>query len=55
MNAKPFVWLGLFIGSTIGGAIPGLWGASMFSISSILLSAVGGILGIWLGFKLSQY
>ena len=43
----------MIVGSTIGGAIPTLWGAGFFSFSSIILTAVGGIVGIWLGFKLS--
>jgi hypothetical protein len=31
-----------------------LWGASVLSFSSILLSAVGGIAGIYFGFKISR-
>ncbi len=42
------------IGSAIGSYIPALWGDSLFSFSSVLLTAVGGILGIWLGYKLSR-
>lgn len=42
------------VGSTIGGYIPALWGAGFFSFSSVILTAVGGILGIWLGYKLSN-
>ena len=53
MDTK-LVWLGLFVGSTVGSLIPLLWGASMFSISSIILSAVGGIVGIWLTWKLTH-
>lgn len=52
MNSKPLIWIGLFIGSTIGGLIPPLWGASMFSFSSIIFTAIGGIVGIWVGLKL---
>ncbi len=44
----------MLIGSTVGGIIPSLWGAGMFSFSSIILSALGGILGIWVGYKISQ-
>ena len=54
MNPKPFVTIGLLIGSTVGGFIPYLWHASMFSFSSVLLSGLGGIVGIWAGYKLSQ-
>lgn len=51
---RRMIWLGLFVGSGIGGLIPSLWGAGFFSFSSIILTAVGGILGIWFGFKISQ-
>jgi uncharacterized membrane protein YeaQ/YmgE (transglycosylase-associated protein family) len=46
MNAR--IWLGVLIGSTIGGFIPDLWGAGMFSYSSVLLSGIGAFAGLWL-------
>jgi hypothetical protein len=54
MERKTLIWIGLFLGSTIGSLLPSLWGAGMFSFSSIILSAVGGIAGIWLGFKIGS-
>lgn len=42
------------IGSTLGGIVPTLWNAEMFSLSSVFLSAIGGFLGIWLGYRLGQ-
>ena len=54
MSRKTLIWIGLFVGSTAGNFIPALWGASMFSMSSVLLSAVGGILGIWFGVKFGE-
>jgi hypothetical protein len=54
MNAKTFIWIGVFIGSTVGAYIPALWGAGVLSFSSIILSMVGGLAGIWAGFKLGQ-
>lgn len=42
------------IGSAIGGYIPVLWGDSFLSISSVLLTAVGGIIGIYIGYRLSN-
>jgi uncharacterized membrane protein YeaQ/YmgE (transglycosylase-associated protein family) len=47
------IWLGVLIGSVIGGFIPDLWGADLFSYSSVLLSTIGGFAGLWLGYKMS--
>jgi len=54
MDSKTFIWLGLFIGSAIGGYIPTLWGESYFSFSSVILSGVFGVIGIWAGYKFSE-
>lgn len=54
MSRKTLVWIGLSIGSLVGGYVPLLWGADVFSFSPLLFSAAGGILGIWLGFKLGD-
>jgi hypothetical protein len=54
MESKKLIWFGMSVGLILGGFIPMLWGAGEFSMSSIIFSAVGGFLGIWLGFKLSQ-
>ncbi len=54
MARNKIIWLGLFIGSTVGSFIPKLWGSGVLSFSSILLSAIGGILGVWLGFRLAE-
>ncbi|MEI6494677.1 MAG: hypothetical protein WCO03_01285 [bacterium] len=53
MSTK-LIWLGLFVGSTLGGFIPTVWGGSTFSISSVILSGVGGLLGIYLGYRLGE-
>ena len=44
----------MFIGSAVGSFIPELWGAGLFSMSSVIWSGVGGLLGIYVGFKLGQ-
>ncbi len=44
----------MFVGSTIGGFIPMMWGADMFSFSSVIFNAIGAIVGIYLGFKMGQ-
>jgi hypothetical protein len=54
MKAKTLIMIGMVVGSTIGGYVPALWGAGAFSLASVLLGAVGGLLGIWGGFKLSR-
>lgn len=51
---KRLIYLGLFLGSIGGGFVPSLWGAGMFSISSIIFSALGGIAGIWVAYKIMQ-
>lgn len=54
MSSKNLIWIGVLVGSTIGGLIPDLWGAGMLSLSSIVFSTVGGIAGIYIGYQLSQ-
>lgn len=52
--SKGVVWTGAIIGGVIGGAIPSLWGAGLFSAWSIVLSTVGGVLGIVAIYKLYE-
>lgn len=54
MSAKSLVYLGMFIGSIIGGYIPTLFGVGLISFTSVLCSGIGSILGIWVGYKLSE-
>lgn len=55
MSSKTLVYLGMFIGSTIGGYLPTLFGAGLISFTSVFFSAVGGIIGVYIGYKISQY
>ena len=55
MNSKTPIWIGMFVGGAIGGYIPGLWGDNFLTFSSVILTAVGGLIGIWIGFKISNY
>jgi hypothetical protein len=41
-------------GMTVGGFVPELWGASAFSLSSLLFSVVGGVAGVWLGLRFAS-
>ena len=54
MSAKRLTWIGAIVGSTVGGLVPGLWHGSMLSMWGFVLSTVGGVAGIWVGWKLSQ-
>jgi outer membrane lipoprotein SlyB len=54
MESKSLIWIGVFVGSAIGGVIPTLWGDGYLSMSSVILTALGGILGIYVGYKLSN-
>lgn len=55
METKSYIWLGIFVGGTVGGLIGtvldhgnglGAW--------TLILSTVGSIAGIWAGFKLGN-
>ncbi len=52
MDLKKTTITCMTIGSLIGGYIPLLWGDNFFSLSSVILTAVGGAAGIWIGYKL---
>jgi uncharacterized membrane protein YeaQ/YmgE (transglycosylase-associated protein family) len=54
MESKSLIYLGSIIGGVIGGYVPTLWGASPLSFSAIICSAIGGILGIYIFFKISR-
>lgn len=55
MGKKTLVFLAMTVGSIIGGYIPTLFGASFISLTSVLFSGIGGIFGIWIGYKLSNF
>ncbi len=40
------------IGTLAGGLLPSLWGDSGFSVAALLVSAVGGVAGLWVGLRL---
>jgi len=51
---RTLVIFGMLVGSTVGSYVPMIWGGSLLSVSSILFGGIGGILGIWAGYKLAQ-
>jgi len=52
MTQKTFAMAGFTIGSLLGSYIPILFGAGLLSYSSVLFSGIGGIAGIYIGYKL---
>jgi hypothetical protein len=50
---KTLVVFGAVTGSYLGSYAPMLWGGSVFSITSLLLGAVGGFAGIYVGYKIA--
>ena len=42
-------------GSIVGGYLPVLFGSNAFSLMSIFGNLIGGLLGIWAGFKAYNY
>lgn len=52
--AKIFIWIGLLVGSTLGGLIPLLWGDDVISMAGLALSTLGALVGIFAGYKISQ-
>jgi hypothetical protein len=55
MKPRTIIGIGAAVGSTAGAYLPLLWGAGLFSSSSVILTTVGGFAGVWLGYKLSRY
>ncbi len=54
MSRKSMIMFGMIIGSFAGGYMPTLMGAGAFSLTSLLGSVAGGVLGIWLAYKLTR-
>ena len=54
MSPKSLITIGLIVGSTLGSCAPMLWGDGGLSMASVLFGGVGGLLGIWGGFRLSR-
>jgi hypothetical protein len=48
------IMLGMIVGSLAGGYMPALLGVDAFSLTSLLGSVAGGILGIWVSYRLTS-
>lgn len=56
MDSSPprgLLMMGLLIGSLIGGCIPSLFGAGLFSMWGLFGSTVGAILGLWITYRIA--
>lgn len=55
METKVYIYIGIFIGSTAGAYLGSLLDHGIFfGVWGILLSTVGGVIGIWAGYKLGN-
>lgn len=54
MSKSKLILLSSILFSAIGSAIPSLWGDDFLSLTSVFTTAVGGVLGIIIGLKLSD-
>jgi len=54
MKAKTMIMIGMVVGSTLGGYLPALWGAGGLSLASVVFGTIGGLAGIWAGYKISR-
>jgi hypothetical protein len=52
---RGLIGLCVLVGSVVGAYVPVLWGASSFSVASLVFSAAGGAAGVWAGVRLSEY
>ena len=50
---RSMIGLCILVGSTVGGFVPALWGASAFGLTSLLMATVGGVAGVFVGARLS--
>ena len=48
------IWLGAIVGSTAGGYVPALFGADLISMSGVIGSIIGGLVGVFAGYKLGR-
>jgi uncharacterized membrane protein YeaQ/YmgE (transglycosylase-associated protein family) len=54
ITPKRAIFFGMMAGSVLGGWLPSLWGAGGLTMSAMLFSTIGGLVGIWAGWKVAQ-
>lgn len=53
MTSKQMIYLCVAIFSSIGSFLPAIWGDSLFSVSSAVFGMIGGLVGVYVGYKMS--
>jgi hypothetical protein len=53
MSRKKLIMLAMVVGSIAGGYLPALFGFDGLMVS-LLGSSIGGIIGVWIGYKFSM-
>ena len=51
---KSVIGLCAGFGTIVGGYVPVLWGASSFSVLSLVFGFTGGVAGVWFGVRVSE-
>jgi hypothetical protein len=54
MSAKVIIYLFASVGSVLGAYVPQIWGAGLFSMSSVLFSGIGAITGLFIGLRFTE-
>ena len=50
------MYIGLFVGGIVGSCLPvALFGSGWFSAASIIGGFVGSVIGLWLGWRLTEW
>lgn len=44
----------MIVGSYAGGYIPTMWGAPAFGFATVIFGAIGGFLGIYIGYRFGE-
>ncbi len=53
LMSKGPTYVGGLVGSFVGSLVPSVWGAGQLSMWSLVSFAIGGVLGVWLAYRLS--